>query len=149
MNAKANNTQEKVRKLQRKLYLSAKGNKKRRYHALYDKVYRIDILRQVWKQVKTNGGTDKIYIEDVVKYGEEKFVQEIQTELIENKYHPKPVNRVYIPKKDGSERPLGMPIIKDRVVQMATKIVIEPVFEADFKDCSYGFRPKRNAHQAL
>lgn len=152
MNAKANNTQDKVRELQRKLYLSAKGNKKRRYHALYDKVYRIDILRQAWKQVKTNGGTggiDKIYIEDVVKYGEEKFIQEIQTELIENNYHPKPVNRVYIPKKDGSKRPLGIPIIKDRVVQMATKFIIEPVFEADFKECSYGFRPKRNAHQAL
>ena len=152
MNAKANNTQDKVRELQRKLYLSAKENKKRRYHALYDKVYRIDILRQAWKQVKTNGGTggiDKIYIEDVVKYGEEKFIQEIQKELIENNYHPKPVNRVYIPKKDGSKRPLGIPIIKDRVVQMATKIVIEPVFEADFKACSYGFRPKRNAHQAL
>lgn len=152
MNAEANNTQDKVRELQRKLYLSAKGNKKRRYHALYDKVYRIDILRQAWRQVKTNGGTggiDKIYIEDVVKYGEEKFIQEIQIELIENNYHPKPVNRVYIPKKDGSKRPLGIPIIKDRVVQMATKIVIEPVFEADFKEYSYGFRPKRNAHQAL
>ena len=149
MNAKANNTQDKVRELQRKLYLSAKGNKKRRYHALYDKVYRIDILWKAWKQVKANGGTDKIYIEDVVKYGEEKFILEIQTELIENNYYPKPVNRVYIPKKDGSKRPLGIPIIKDRVVQMATKIVIEPIFEADFKECSYGFRPKRNAHQAL
>ena len=152
MNAKANNTQDKVRELQRKLYLSAKENKKRRYHALYDKVYRIDILWKAWKQVKANGGTggiDKIYIEDVVKYGEEKFIQEIQTELIENNYHPKPVNRVYIPKKDGSKRPLGIPIIKDRVVQMATKMVIEPVFEADFKEYSYGFRPKRNAHQAL
>lgn len=152
MNAKANNTQDKVRELQRKLYLSAKGNKKRRYHALYDKVYRIDILMKAWKQVKTNGGTggiDKIYIEDVVKYGEEKFIQEIQRELIENNYYPKPVNRVYIPKKDRSKRLLRIPIIKDRVVQMATKLVIEPTYEADFKECSYGFRPKRNAHQAL
>ena len=92
MNAKANNTQDKVGELQRKLYLSAKGNKKRRYHALYDKVYRIDILMKAWKQVKTNGGTggiDKIYIEDVVKYGEEKFIQEIQRELIENNYYPR------------------------------------------------------------
>ncbi len=115
MNAKANNTQDKVRELQRKLYLSAKENKKRRYHALYDKVYRIDILWKAWKQVKANSGTggiDKIYIEDVVKYGEEKFILEIQSELIENNYHPKPVNRVYIPKKDGSKRPLGIPIIK-------------------------------------
>ena len=152
MNAEANNTNEKVRELQRKLYLSAKGNKKRRYHALYDKIYRKDILWEAWKQVKANrgtGGIDKIYIEDVVRYGEEKFLQEIQTELIEKKYHPKPVKRVYIPKKDGKQRPLGIPIIKDRVVQMATKIVIEPIFEADFKEHSYGFRPKRNAHQAL
>jgi len=152
VNAKANNTQDKVRELQRKLYLSAKENKKRRYHALYDKVYRIDILRQAWKQVKANrgtGGIDKIYIEDVVRYGEEKFLQEVQTELIESNYHPKPVKRVYIPKKDGKQRPLGIPIIKDRVVQMATKIVIEPIFEADFKENSYGFRPKRSAHDAL
>ena len=152
MNAKANNTNEKVRELQRKLYLSAKGNKKRRYHALYDKVYRIDILREAWKQVKANrgtGGIHKIYIEDVVRYGEEKFLQEIQTELIESNYHPKPVKRVYIPKKDGKQRPLGIPIIKDRVVQMSMKIVIEPIFEADFKENSYGFRPKRSAHDAL
>ena len=90
MNAEANNTNEKVRELQRKLYLSAKGNKKRRYHALYDKIYRKDILWEAWKQVKANrgtGGIDKIYIEDVVRYGEEKFLQEIQTELIEKKYH--------------------------------------------------------------
>ena len=116
MNEKANNTQDKVRELQRKLYLSTKGNKKRRYHALYDQVYRIDILWKAWKQVKVNGGTggiDKIYVEDIVKYGEEKFILEIQSELIENKYHPKPVNRVYIPKKDGSKRPLGIPIIID------------------------------------
>ena len=84
MNAKANNTQDKVRELQRKPYLSAEENKKRRYHALYDKVYRIDILWKAWKQVKANGGTggiDKIYIEDVVKYGEEKFILEMHTKL--------------------------------------------------------------------
>lgn len=152
MNAKANNTIDKVRKLQRKLYLSAKANKKRRFHALFDKVYRKDVLLKAWEQVKRNGGTagiDKIHIENLISYGEAKFIIELQNELKENRYKPLPVKRVYIPKKDGSKRPLGIPIIKDRVVQMATKIVIEPIFEANFKDCSYGFRPKRNAHQAL
>lgn len=152
MNAKANNTIDKVRELQRKLYLSAKANRKRRFHALYDKIYREDILLKAWKQVKANkgtGGIDDVYIEDVVDYGEAKFIKEIRQELIENSYKPKPVKRVYIPKKDGKKRPLGIPILKDRVVQMAAKIVIEPVFEADFKEYSYGFRPKRSAHDAL
>lgn len=152
MNAKANNTIDKVRELQRKLYLSAKVSKKRKFHALYDKVYRKDILEKAWKQVKGNkgkGGIDKISIEDIITYGEDKFLKEIQEELKENRYRAKPVKRVYIPKKDGSKRPLGIPIIKDRVIQMATKIVMEPIFEADFKEYSYGFRVKRSAHQAL
>lgn len=152
MNAKANNTIDKVRELQRKLYLSAKANRKRKFHALYDKIYREDILLKAWKQVKANrgiGGIDDMYIEDVVGYGETKFISELQQELIEVTYHPRPVKRVYIPKKDGKKRPLGIPILKDRVVQMAAKIVIEPIFEADFKEYSYGFRPKRNAHDAL
>ncbi|WP_461207902.1 group II intron reverse transcriptase/maturase [Clostridium sp. DL1XJH146] len=152
MNAKANNTIDKVRELQKKLYLSAKINKRRKFHALYDKIYRRDILLKAWEQVKVNngiGGIDGIYIDDVIEYGESKFIEEIQKELIENSYNPKPVKRVYIPKKDGKKRPLGIPILKDRVVQMATKIAIEPIFEADFKDSSYGFRPKRNAHDAL
>lgn len=153
MNArKANNTIEKVRQLQRKLYLAAKSNSKRRFHALYDKVHRKDVLLEAWKRVKANGGTggiDRINIADVEEYGVEKVLQEIQQELIEGKYHPKPVRRTYIPKGNGEERPLGIPVIKDRVVQMAVKLVIEPVFEADFLECSYGFRPKRSAHQAL
>ncbi len=152
MNAKANNTIDKVRELQRKLYLSAKVNKRRKFHALYDKIYRKDILYRAWIQVKSNNGTggiDNIFIKDIVEYGEDKFIKEIKDELINNNYNPKPVKRVYIPKKDGTNRPLGIPILKDRVIQMATKIVIEPIFEADFKDNSYGFRPKRNAHQAL
>lgn len=153
MNAKkANNTIEKVRQLQRKLYLAAKLNSKRRFHALYDKVYRKDVLLEAWKRVKANGGAggiDQINIADVEEYGVEKFLQEIQQELIDGKYHPKPVRRTYIPKGNGEERPLGIPIIKDRVVQMAVKLVIEPLFEADFLECSYGFRPKRSAHQAL
>lgn len=152
MNAKANNTIDKVRELQRKLYLSAKTNNVRKFHALYDKIYRADILLEAWKQVKANkgtGGIDKIYIEDIVEYGETQFLKEIQQDLIENNYNPQPVKRVFIPKKDGKKRPLGIPIIKDRVIQTATKIVIEPIFEADFKEYSYGFRPKRNQHQAV
>lgn len=153
MNAqKANNTIEKVQKLQRELYLAAKLNSKRRFHALYDKVYRKDILLEAWKRVKVKGGTggiDKITIADIEKYGVEKFLQEIQQEVIEGTYQPKPVRRTFIPKGNGEERPLGIPNIKDRVIQMAVKIVIEPLFEADFLDCSYGFRPKRSAHQAL
>lgn len=131
---------------------AAKLNSKRRFHALYDKVYREDILMEAWKRVKANGGAggiDKISIADVEKYGVEKFVQEIQQELIEGKYQPKPVRRTYIPKGDGKQRPLGLPTIKDKIVQMAVKLIVEPLFEADFLDCSYGFRPKPSAHQAL
>lgn len=148
----ANNTIEKVRQLQRKLYLAAKENSKRKFHALYDKIYREDILKEAWKRVKSNGGSggiDGISIEAVETYGVEKLLGEIQQKLMQGQYHPQPVKRVYIPKPNGTERPLGIPTIEDRIVQMAVKIVIEPVFEVDFKDNSYGFRPKRNAHQAL
>lgn len=149
---RTNYTKEKVQQLQRKLYQSAKRNSGRRYHVLYDKVYRKDILYQGWQQVRANQGSagiDKQTIVDIEFYGVEKLIEEIQDELKQNKYNPLPVRRVYIPKADGKERPLGIPTVKDRIVQTATKIVIEPIFEADFKDCSYGFRPKRNAHQAL
>lgn len=151
---KTNNTKEKVRQLQRKLYLTAKRNGKRKFHAMYDKIYREDILQETWKRVKANrgsGGMDGVTIEDVKCYGEQRLLNEIAEALKIGSYRPLPVRRTYIPKNDGkgSKRPLGIPIIKDRIVQMATKIVIEPVFEADFKDCSYGFRPKRNAHMAL
>lgn len=149
---KTNNTDEKARQLQRKLYLVAKANRKRRFHAMYDKIYRIDILKESWKRVKANrgvGGIDKISIADVKTYGEEKLIAEISEVLKSGKYRPRPVKRVYIPKADGKKRPLGIPIIRDRIVQMATKIVVEPIFEADSKNCSYGFRPKRSAKQAM
>ncbi|SFM42272.1 group II intron reverse transcriptase/maturase, partial [Pelosinus propionicus] len=153
MNAlKANNTIEKARQLQRKLYLAAKRNNKRKFHALYDKVYREDILREAWKRVRANGGTggiDGISIEAVELYGVGKLLGEIQETLRQGQYRPQPVKRVHIPKADGTKRPLGIPTIRDRIVQMAVKMVIEPVYEADFKESSYGFRPKRNAHQAL
>lgn len=149
---KTNNSKEKVRQLQNKLYLTAKKCSTRRFHALYDKVYRKDVLIEAWKRVKANQGSsgiDGVSIEDIEFYGIEKYLDEIQNELMLGNYSPKPVKRVMIPKPDGSKRPLGIPTVKDRIVQMATKIAIEPVFEADFKDCSYGFRPKRSAKQAL
>lgn len=147
-----NNSKEKVRQLQNKLYLTAKKCGSRRFHALYDKVYRDDVLFEAWKRVKANkgsGGVDGIRIEDIEAMGIEKYLTDIKTELENGVYKPSPVKRVMIPKPDGRERPLGIPTVKDRIVQMATKIAIEPVFEADFKDCSYGFRPKRSAKQAL
>ncbi len=147
-----NNSKEKVRQLQNKLYLTAKKCDSRRFHALYDKVYRDDVLYEAWKRVKANkgsSGVDGITIEEIEASGVPQYLSEIQTELRSGNYRPKPVRRVMIPKPDGSQRPLGIPCVKDRIVQMATKIAIEPVFEADFKDCSYGFRPKRSAKQAL
>ena len=110
------------------------------------------MLIEAWKRVKANkgsSGVDGIRIEDIEKMGIEKYLKELKKELIEGKYIPSPVKRVMIPKPDGSERPLGIPTVRDRIVQMAAKIVIEPVFEADFRECSYGFRPKRSAKQAL
>lgn len=149
----ANYTDVKARELWKTLYLCAKESKNRRFHALYDKVYRPDILAEAWRRVKKNrgsGGIDGQTIEEIVyEYGERKFLNELYLELKEKRFHPKPVRRTYIPKADGKQRPLGIPTIKDRVAQMAVKLVIEPIFEADFKDCSFGFRPKRNAHQAI
>ena len=149
---KTNNSKDKVRQLQNRLYLTAKKCGSRRFHALYDKVYRIDVLEESWKRVKANKGTcgiDGIQIEDIESQGVSDFLLNVQDELREGKYKPSPVKRVMIPKADGSERPLGIPTVKDRVVQMATKIAIEPIFEADFKDCSFGYRPKKDAKQAL
>ena len=147
-----NNSKEKVRQLQNKLYLTAKKCSSRRFHALYDKVYRDDVLYEAWKRVKANqgsSGVDGITIEDIEASGVNRYLTGIQSELKSGTYRPLPVRRVMIPKPDGSQRPLGIPCVKDRIVQMATKIAIEPVFDADFKDCSYGFRPKRSAKQAL
>ena len=147
-----NNSKEKVRQLQNKLYLTAKKCSSRRFHALYDKVYRDDVMYEAWKRVKANqgsSGVDGITIEDIEASGVNRYLTGIQTELKSGTYRPLPVRRVMIPKPDGSQRPLGIPCVKDRIVQMATKIAIEPVFEADFKDFSYGFRPKRSAKQAL
>jgi group II intron reverse transcriptase/maturase len=149
---KARTTPDKVRELQRRLYVTAKSQPGRKFHALYDKVYRVDVLRRAWEHVRANRGApgiDHTTIEDIEAQGVEGFLDEIRQELKEGRYRPRPLRRVYIPKKDGRQRGLGIPILKDRICQAAAKIVLEPVLEADFKPCSYGFRPRRNALQAM
>lgn len=144
--------QDKSRELQRKLYRAAKRLRNRKFHALYDRIFRSDILRQAWEGVRRNGGSagqDSVSIEDVEKEGVEQFLREIEQDLKAGSYRPKPVLRVYIPKADGRQRPLGIPTVRDRVVQQACKMIIEPIFEANFQDNSYGFRPKRSAQQAV
>lgn len=143
---------ERVQKLQRGLYLKAKRKERARFYSLYDKVYRWDVLFESWKRIRANkgcAGVDGKTIEDIEAKGVKQFLKEIQIELKAKAYRPQSIKRVYIPKPNGDKRPLGIPTLKDRVIQMAVKIVIEPIFEADFQDCSYGFRPKRSAHQAL
>ena len=140
-----------TRRLQRKLYRAAKQSRTRRFHALYDKVHRTDILWRAWQEVaKKRGapGVDAASIEAIEAEGVEDFLNELRAELTTEVYRPLPVRRVMIPKRTGGERPLGVPTVRDRVVQTATKLVVEPIFEADFADCSYGFRPKRSALQA-
>ncbi len=153
MNAKRLTTPKKnVQQLQEKLGHAAKESKKRRFHALYDKVYRLDILWEAWRRVRANkgaAGIDGETLTDIEKQGETSFVHECHRLLKEGDYHPQPVKRQYIPKKDGKQRPLGIPTVRDRVIQMATKLVVEPIFEADFQETSFGFRPKKSAKQAL
>ena len=148
----ANTPNEKVRQLQRKLYVCAKQSKTRRFHALYDRIHRSDVLWEAWKRVRSNkgaAGVDGESIQAIEQRGVEMFLTEIQAEAEAGRYRPSPVKRQYIPKADGKQRPLGIPTVRDRVVQMATKIVIEPIFEADFQASSYGFRPKKSATDAL
>jgi group II intron reverse transcriptase/maturase len=147
-------TPEKIRELQRKLYRKAKQEKEYRFYLLYDKVYRLDILNHAYRLVKANKGAPGIDGETFERIeqregGVERYLEEIAGGLKRKGYKPQAVRRVYIPKASGGKRPLGIPVIRDRVVQMAVKIVIEPIFEADFQDNSYGFRPKRSAHQAV
>jgi group II intron reverse transcriptase/maturase len=141
-----------VRQLQERLGEAAKQHPKRRFHALYDHIWRSDVLELAWRLVKRNkgaAGVDAISIEAVEQYGVDLFLQEIADELRAGKYRPRVVLRRYIPKADGRKRPLGIPTIKDRVAQMAAKLVLEPIFEKDFLPTSYGFRPKRSATEAL
>ncbi len=143
----------KIRTLQRKLYAKAKQEPGYRFYALYDKVYRGDVLHHAYRLVRSNKGAPGI---DGVSFatieaaeGIETFLEGLAEEVKNRTYRPMPVRRVMIPKPDGSQRPLGIPTIRDRVVQMAVKLIIEPIFEAGFCDCSYGFRPKRSAHDAM
>jgi len=146
-------SREKVRRLQNRLWAAAKQSEGRRFHALYDRIYRSDVLWEAWDRVRANrgaAGVDHLTIAAVEDdYGVERLLGELQADLRAGSYHPAPVRRVEIPKPDGRMRPLGIPTVKDRVVQQATKLVLEPIFEADFLPCSFGFRPKRSAIQAL
>jgi RNA-directed DNA polymerase len=143
---------DKSRQLQRGLYLAAKRSRNRRFHALYDRIFRPDVQWRAWQEVCENegsAGVDGVTIEDVERQGTAEYLEHIRQALVAGTYRPQPVLRVYIPKPNGGQRPLGVPTVRDRVVQQACKIVIEPIFEANFQDCSYGFRPKRSAGQAV
>jgi RNA-directed DNA polymerase len=143
---------DKVRQLQRRLCAAAKQSPERRFHALYDRMWRSDVLDEAWKRVKRNRGSaglDSQTIAEVEQYGVERFLGELRDVLREGEYRPSATLRRYIPKADGKQRPLGIPTVRDRVVQMAAKLVLEPIFEADFLPCSYGYRPKRSQVMAL
>ena len=144
----------KVSLLRHKLSQKAEAEPKFRFYALYDRIYRRDVLWAAWEKVRANGGTaglDGVSIEIIEKAsgGAEAFVERLHQELVTRTYKPKAVRRVYIDKPGGGKRPLGIPTVADRVVQTACLLILEPIFEADFEECSYGFRPERNARQAL
>jgi group II intron reverse transcriptase/maturase len=143
---------DKVQQLQRGLWVAAKRSPKRRFHALYDHIWRSDVLREAWKRVKCNkgaAGVDAVTIAAIEQSGVESFLKDLGDALRAGTYRPSVVLRRYIPKADGKQRPLGIPTVRDRVAQMAAKLAMEPIFEADFLPCSYGFRPKKSPTMAL
>jgi len=145
-------TPDKIRRLQRKLYIKAKEEPEFRFYQLYDKVYREDIVEHAYRLVRMNKGApgvDGVTFKGIEKEGLGEWLEGLRKELQEKTYRPRPVRRVMIPKPGGGERPLGIPVIRDRVVQTAAKLVLEPIFEADFEDSSYGYRPKRSARDAV
>lgn len=146
-----NDPKDKVRELQRKLFTAAKQSRERRFHALFDRICRGDVLAEAWKRVRANrgaAGVDGETLSAIESRGVAEFLRELGEELRSGKYRPRPVRRQYIPKPDGRQRPLGIPAVRDRVAQTAAKLVLEPIFEADFRACSFGFRPRRSATDA-
>jgi len=143
---------EQVRYLRRRLWVAAKRSPERRFHALMDRIWRGDVLQEAWRRVRGNrgsAGVDGETLAEIEQYGVERLLAELGEVLRAGRYRPQPVLRRYIPKADGRRRPLGIPTVRDRVAQMAATLVLEPIFEADFRASSYGFRPRRNATQAL
>lgn len=143
---------ERVQSLQGKLYQKAKQDKDFKFYVLYDKMFIPYMLREAWKQVKANGGSpgiDNVTIEEVERTGVDQYLSELGEDLRKQTYQPMAVKRVMIPKASGGERPLGIPTVRDRIAQTVCKMIIEPVFEADFSESSHGFRPGRNAAHAM
>jgi RNA-directed DNA polymerase len=143
---------DKIQEFQRKLYEKAKADAKFRFYSLYDKTYRMDILVAAYRRAKANGGTSGVdgeQFEDIERIGVSDYLEELHQELKERRYRPQPVRRVYIPKANGKLRPLGIPTVRDRIVQTAFLMILEPIFEAGFSEASHGFRPGKNAHEAI
>jgi RNA-directed DNA polymerase len=145
-------TPDKVRELQIKLYRKAKSEPDFRFYLLYDKIHRADVLQRAWLLAKANdgaSGVDNESFEDIESKGSAEWLDGLRKELHDKTYRPQPVRRVMIPKPGGGERPLGIPTIRDRVAQTAAKLILEPIFEADFEPNAYGYRPKKSAQDAI